>query len=130
MMDDGAHRGPVDIRVPPDPSLSRLLRLAASGLASLGAFTVDEIEDIKVAVSEVLLALIEHGGGETIDIRFTTNGRSFVVLAGTATDTFDTTNPDLVMCRTVLSGVCAEHRIDFTDGRAEIMASVAHATNE
>jgi hypothetical protein len=129
-MPDDTVRGPVDIRVPPDPSLSRLLRLAASGLASLSAFTVDEIEDIKVAVSEVLLALIEHGGGEAIDIRLTTDARSFVVRAGTATDTFDAAHPDLVMCRTVLSGVCTEHHLDFTSGRAEIMATVAHAAIE
>ena len=55
--------GPILLRFPAEPSLSRVLRLAAAGLASLGNFTVDHIEDIKIAVSEVLIALIEHGSG-------------------------------------------------------------------
>ena len=62
--------GPVLIRLPPDPSLSRVLRLAAGGIAAMGAFNVEETEDIKIAVSEVLLALIEHGCGQPIDIEF------------------------------------------------------------
>ncbi|MHB1091084.1 MAG: hypothetical protein ACYC0U_08520, partial [Ilumatobacteraceae bacterium] len=62
--------GPVEIRVPPDPSLSRVLRLAASGMASLAGFTVDEIEDIKIAVSEVLIALIEHGDSQSVEMQF------------------------------------------------------------
>ena len=60
--------GPVRLSVPPEPSMSRVARLAASGLASLAGCTVDEIEDIKIAVSEVLIALIEHGDGARVDL--------------------------------------------------------------
>jgi hypothetical protein len=122
--------GPVDIRLPPDPTLSRVLRLAASGMASLAGFTVDEIEDIKVAVSEVLLALIEHGEGASIDMRFMIDGRCFDVHGRTVVDAFDDQHPDLVLCRTVLAGVCATHGIDLVDGSAQIWATVAHAPIE
>ena len=53
---------PIDLRLPPDPAMSKVLRLAASGVGSLCGFTIREIEEIKLAVSEVLIALIEHGG--------------------------------------------------------------------
>ena len=122
--------GPVVIRVPPDPSLSRVLRLAASGGAAMAGFTVDETEDIKIAVSEVLLALIEHGVGKPIDVRFVVEDHSFTVRGQTAIVTFDAEHPDLILCRRVLDGVCAEHGIELVDHEAHIWAAVAHASIE
>ena len=120
--------GPVELRLPPDPTLSRVLRLAASGIAGMAGFTVDEIEDIKIAVSEVLLALIEHGGGKTIEIRFMVEDQSFSVRGQTAIEAFDADHPDLLLCRTVLAGVCTQHGIELVDDRAQIWAAVAHAS--
>jgi anti-sigma regulatory factor (Ser/Thr protein kinase) len=129
-MTEFTSHGPVEIRVPPDPSLSRVLRLAASGIASLTTFTVDEIEDIKVAVSEALLALVEHGGGKPVDIRLLCDDHRFIVEASTAVDEFDVDHVDLQMCRTVLQGVCTSHLIEATEGHARIRATVAHAITE
>ena len=122
--------GPVKIQVPPDPSLSRVLRLAASGMASLAEFTVDEIEDIKVAVSEVLIALIEHGEGNSVEVEFAVEDHTFNVRGRTAVDDFDTEHSDLILCRTVLSEVCASHGIEVVDNHAHIWAAVTHATIE
>lgn len=118
--------GPVDIRLPPNPALSRVLRLAAAGIATMAGFTVDEIDDIKIAVSEVLLALIEHGGGDQIEVQLTVEERSFTVRGRTAIDHFDVEHPDLVLCRTVLAGVCASHGIELIDDHAQIWAAVTH----
>ena len=120
--------GPVELSLPPDPTLSRVLRLAASGIAGMAGFTVDEIEDIKVAVSEVLLALIEHGGGKTIEIQFMVEDQSFTVRGQTAIEAFDADHPDLILCRTVLAGVCTRHGIELVDDQAQIWAAVAHAS--
>ena len=122
--------GPVKIQVPPDPSLSRVLRLATSGMASLAEFTVVEIEDIKVAVSEVLIALIEHGEGNSIEVEFAVEDHSFNVRGSTAVVDFDTEHSDLMLCRTVLSEVCASHGIEVVDNHAHIWAAVTHATIE
>lgn len=120
--------GPVEMRVPSDPLSSRVVRLAASGVASLGGFTVDEIEDINMAVSEVLIALIEHGVGEAVEVQFAVGGRSFTVRGRTVNRAFDVDNPDLILCRTVLAGVCSEHRIEHVDDHAQIWAVVEHVT--
>lgn len=120
--------GPVVLRLPPDPTLSRILRLAASGIAAMAGFTVDEIEDIKIAVSEVLLALIEHGGGQTIEVQFAVEDQSFTVRGQTAIETFDADHPDLLLCRTVLASVCTDHGIELVDNQAQIWAAVIHAT--
>lgn len=116
--------GPVQLRLPAEPSLSRVLRLAASGMASLTGFSVDEIEDIKIAVSEVLIALIEHGAGEPVDVEFVVDEHAFTVRGRTDIASFDVDHPDLVLCRTVLAGVCAEHGIDLVDSQAQIWAAV------
>ncbi len=118
--------GPIEIRVPAEPSLSRVLRLAASGVASLAGFTVDEIENIKIAVSEVLIALVEHGSGEPIDMLFSANGNSFDIRARTAVETFDINHSDLTLCRTVLAEVCVDHRIDEVNKEVHIWAAVRH----
>lgn len=120
--------GPVVLRLPPDPTLSRVLRLAASGIAGMAGFTVDEIEDIKIAVSEVLLALIEHGGGKSIEVQITVEDESFIVRGQTEIETFDTEHPDLILCRTVLAGACTLHGIELVGSQALIWASVAHAS--
>lgn len=130
--------GPVQLTVPPEPTMSRVARLAASGVASLAGCTVDEIEDIKIALSEVLIALIEHGDGERVELEFDVvgpgesagalpagAGRSFVVRGSSRIESFDLGHPDLVLCRTVLDGVCTAHDIRVSDGVASIVACVA-----
>jgi hypothetical protein len=120
--------GPIEIRVPPDPALSRVLRLAASGVASLAGFTVDEIENIKIAVSEVLIALIEHGSGAPVDMQFSVRATSFDVRGRTVVEAFDINHPDLNLCRIVLAEVCAGHQIDQVNDEVHISAAVLHET--
>ncbi|MBI4936521.1 MAG: ATP-binding protein [Actinobacteria bacterium] len=115
--------GPVALRIPAEPALSRIARLAASGLASLTGFTIDDIEDIKIAVSEVTIALVEHGAGQPVELEFDARD-AFVVRARTAVEEFDPEHPDLELCRTVLGEVCKEHGMSHVDGHAEIWASV------
>ena len=129
-MTDTEQLGPVEIRVPPDPSLSRVLRLAASGMASLAGFDVDQIEDIKIAVSEVLIALIEHGAGESVDVQFTRVGRCFEIRGKTKVEHFDAAHPDLILCRTVLSEASNNHGIDLVDHHAHIWATIGSALLE
>lgn len=115
--------GPVELRVPAVAAMSRVLRLAASGVASLTGFSVAEIEDIKIAVSEVLIALIEHGDGKPVDLRFTVDRDSFTIDGATEVGgPFDLDHPDLRLCRTVLAGVCTEHRIEHSGTLARITA--------
>ena len=127
-MTEPATIGPVTLGLPPDPTLSRVLRLAASGIAGMAGFTIDEIEDIKIAVSEVLLALIEHGAGQSIDVQFMVEDQTFTVRGQTAVEAFDTEHPDLLLCRTVLAGVCTSHGIELVGDQAQIWAAVAHAS--
>jgi hypothetical protein len=122
--------GPVELRVPPEPTLSRVLRLAASGVASLCGFSVAEIEDIKIAVSEVLIALIEHGEGNPVSVQFSVTEDSFRIDGSTVVESFDVSHPDLQLCRVVLASACTEHAIELTDGTARISALLRRPFNE
>ncbi len=94
----------------------------------MAGFTIDEIEDIKIAVSEVMLALIEHGGGQSIEVQFMVEDQAFTVRGQTEVESFDTEHPDLLLCRTVLASVTSQHGIDRIGDQAQIWAAVAHAS--
>lgn len=66
--------GPVGKRltmtVPRDPQLLRVLRLVASGMASLGEFGLAAVEETRVAVDELASTLIGAGSGDSIEFTF------------------------------------------------------------
>lgn len=120
--------GPVRLELPPIGGMSRVARLAASGLASLAGFTLDEIDDIKIAVSEVMIALVEHGAASTLELEFRLSDSDFTVVGSTYIPDFDPDHPDLWLCRTVLESVCDGHRIAVDRGTATISASVSRVS--
>ena len=122
--EDRLATGPVQLVVPAEAALSRVVRLAAGGLASLTGFDVERIDDIKIVVSEVMLALIEHGDGAPIELDLAARDDSFTVRGRTPVVAFDVDDPDLELSRTVLDQVCIEHGRQFVDGRAEVWAIV------
>jgi hypothetical protein len=115
--------GPIRLEVPPLSSMSRLARLTGTGVASMAGFTIDEIDDINVIVSEVMVALVEHGAQSTITVSFEVVDECFTVRGSTDLVEFDLDHPDLVLCRTVLAAWSTNHGIEGTAARAEIWAS-------
>lgn len=116
--------GPVRLEVPPLSGMSRLARLTGTGVASMAGFTIDEIDDINVMVSEVMVALVEHGARSTIAVTFDVADGCFTVRGATDLVDFDLDHPDLALCRTVLAAVSTSHGIQGTGPRAEIWASL------
>jgi anti-sigma regulatory factor (Ser/Thr protein kinase) len=110
--------------MPADPDLVSAMRLAASAMAATGKCTIDEIDDIKLAVSEVLLAMIEHGSGRQLSVGMELADSTFAISATTDTATFDRSHPDLALSETVLAEVCSEHSIELVEGELRIAASV------
>lgn len=52
----------VHLTMPATPQLLRVARLTAAGLAGRLGFSVDEIEDVKIAVDELCFALVGSKG--------------------------------------------------------------------
>ena len=62
----------VNIRIPASPEYVQVVRLIASGLANRLEFTLDDIEDLKIAVDELCAYLTGAQGREgEIEITFT-----------------------------------------------------------
>ena len=65
----------VSIKIPALPAYLQVVRLIASGLASRLGFTIDDIEDLKIAVDELSAYLTGAQGREgTLEIAFVIDG--------------------------------------------------------
>jgi anti-sigma regulatory factor (Ser/Thr protein kinase) len=120
-----AGAGPVTLVLPPIPSMVRVGRLTASSVASLADMTIDDIDDIKIAVSEMITLLIQSGSRAAITLRFETTDIAFSVEASTPTGVNDLGRNDLAMATAVLDAVADEHQIVSTDDRI-LMRIVKH----
>ena len=66
--------------IPASPSYLQVLRLVAAGLASRLAFTIDEIEDLKMGVDELSAYLTGAQGREgTMEIEFRIDGSTITI---------------------------------------------------
>lgn len=65
----------VELSIPAKVEFIRLGRLVGSGLAAQAEFSVDEIEDIRIAVDELCATLVEHSiDGSTMVLTFRIEG--------------------------------------------------------
>jgi serine/threonine-protein kinase RsbW len=68
-------RDVVELRVPAEPAYLAVLRTATAGLAARLDFTLDEIEDLRIAVDEACAILMpDVVAGEPLDCVFTLDG--------------------------------------------------------
>jgi serine/threonine-protein kinase RsbW len=63
------HLGTVELRIPSKPEWVAVARLAVAAIANRLPFSVEEIEDLKLAIAEACTICIQQSGGiQTIDI--------------------------------------------------------------
>ena len=63
--------GEVRLEVPAAPEFLRISRIMAAGVASRVGFTLDEVEDLRIAIDELCFALVGgRGRSGTIRIRY------------------------------------------------------------
>ena len=58
----------VDLEVPADPAYLAVVRTATAGLATRLEFTLDEIDDLRIAVEEAAVQLLRHARGERLEL--------------------------------------------------------------
>jgi hypothetical protein len=110
----------LELRIPPDPALIRVVRLATSGLASMLSFDLDGIEDLKIAVDEACSALIEVSDGSPIHLRL---GRmspwGLWVEGTTSTSTEGRTDAErIALSERILDVIVDRHEFVVADGTA------------
>ncbi|MGH8868896.1 MAG: anti-sigma factor [Actinomycetes bacterium] len=76
----GAVRDTVEVRLPADGAYLSVLRTATAGLAARLDFTLDEIEDLRIAVDEACAMLLGHSvPGSVLDCSFDLTDDSMAV---------------------------------------------------
>ena len=72
--------GEVRLEVPAAPEFLRISRIMAAGVASRVGFTLDEVEDLRIAIDEVCFALVgANGRAGTISLRYLLDSDQLVV---------------------------------------------------
>lgn len=62
----------ISIKIPASPEYLHVVRLVAAGLASRISFTLEDIEDLKIAVDELSAYVTgAHGRSGTLEVSFT-----------------------------------------------------------
>jgi serine/threonine-protein kinase RsbW len=118
---DSSVDGPIELALPADTRLLRLVRLVASGLASTAGFDVDELDDLRIAVDEAVASLLEGGDGSRLELRFDV-GASEVGMSGSSpVAPGSPLDADRVELSTqILAAVCDEHELDVSDGSVRV----------
>ena len=68
----------VEFRIPPDPAYVRIARLAAGDMGGRVGFSLDELDDVRLAIDEVCAILIE-AGGDVLELRLQARGRELMI---------------------------------------------------
>ena len=109
--------GPIELTLPADSRLLRLVRLVASGLASTAGFDVDQLEDLRIAVDEAVAALQEGGDGSRLALRFEIDDSSVTMAGQTPSNLTGLDAERLDISRQILDAVCDENEL-APDGEA------------
>ena len=116
--ESGGTRGPTSkdevlLAMPADPEFLRLARIAGMGLASRLSFTIDEIDDLRIAIDELLFALIgSKGRAGRVVVRYALLDGALAV-TGTGDFSDGGSGPGLNdLSELILDAVADEHTID------------------
>jgi hypothetical protein len=101
--------------LPPDPQLLRIVRLVASGMASLGPLDLDAVEEIRVAADELVSALMEASDGGPVTVELSISSAAMSVEASTKVVGELAVDP---MTDLILEQVTSRHEWRSSDGEA------------
>jgi serine/threonine-protein kinase RsbW len=113
--------GTIELTIPPDPRLLRMVRLVAAGLATTAGFDVDELEDIRIAVDEAVTALLEGGDGAPVPLTFEVGLGRVAMSGATAASGSDPLDAERIeLSSQILAAVCDEHDLRVSDGAVQV----------
>lgn len=107
----------LQLSLPPDPRLLRVLRLVASGVASLGQLDLAAVEEVRVAVDELGSTLIAASTGAPIELTVELTATAFCVEGTTALADGAELEVDPLTDR-ILGVVASSHEWSTIDGVA------------
>ena len=121
---DGEGRADVELRLPADSAYVSVLRTTTAGLAARLDFTIDEIEDLRMAVGEAsALVLPEADEGADLTCRFfMTPGRLTVTVTVATADPTEVDKDSFAW--QVLTTLATEASVDVGGGELTVRLTV------
>ena len=113
----------VQLVMPADPEFLRLARVTAMGLASRLSFTIDEIDDLRIAIDELVFGLIgTKGRAGKVVLRYAVSDNGLEVHGQGDFDDGDADGnasaPSLnELSELILDAVADEHSLEVIDGK-------------
>ena len=106
----------VRLSLPATPAYVRIVRLAASGIATNLGFDVDELDDLRVAVGELVNLTLEVCEPETLDVVFTIAGSEFQIEGSAPAAAGRTVELD-ILTRQILDAFLDTYTVEIADDR-------------
>lgn len=118
--DSRAARADVELRLPADGAYVSVLRTTTAGLAARLDFTIDDIEDLRIAVGEACaLVLPEADPGSSLEARFQVAQSELTVTVGVAASSAVTPDFDSFAWQ-VLTTLASSAGVQSEAGRFEV----------
>ena len=111
----------VTVTVPATANHLAVLRTAVGGFAARDSFTLDQVDDLRMAVEEAAVQLLRHSRGDriTMDIETTDNGVEVRLRGDVADD--DPVIDESSFSWTILRALADDIRIESADSTAIIV---------
>jgi len=125
--DPHGRRADVELRLPADSAYVAVLRTTTATLAARLDFTIDDIEDLRIAVGEASAMVLEHApeGADLTSCFFTSPGRMTITVS---TEVATPPVPDLdSFAWQVLTTLATSADVSSADGRFEVSLTVRSA---
>lgn len=118
------------LTVPAQPEFLRVVRVTASGLASRLGFSIDEVDDLRLALDELCFALIGKGENDgELYLNYTIEEKSLVISGKTPRVT--ALEPLVVgeLSRQILMALVDDHKLWDDDGFSHFSLSKQQAVS-
>jgi hypothetical protein len=125
----------VELSLPVSADLLVLARLTAATVASRAGFDVEEIEDLRLAVDELCVSLVDEGGGGRLQLEFIRDAGlievscTYQATSGGQVLAADDHSPIDLSAR-ILDALVDEHGRDSRDGHARAWLRKQRARQE
>ena len=108
----------VRLVVPATPEFLRLARITAAGLASRLGFTLDQVEDLRLAIDELCLGLTGPNGRDgMVQLRYVLRGGALEVFGEGQFEATAAPAAALELSELILNALVDEHELSTSDGR-------------
>ncbi|MDP8988176.1 MAG: hypothetical protein M3N11_07500 [Actinomycetota bacterium] len=113
---DQVHGEQIRLTMPATPHLMRVARLTAAGLASRLGFSLDEVEDLKIAVDELCYAMVGTRGREgTLTLVYRMTADTLEIEGSSDYDDRSTGSAASELSAVILAAVVDEHELVDSD---------------